>query len=62
MPEAGPPGDDAGSSAPAKQIAPDAVQQWARQLNVPAPRLRQAIWRVGPMVEDVKRLLANSPH
>src|SRR5688572_17088976 len=61
-PEGGPRGADAVSTAPAKEISPDAVKQWARQLNVPAARLRQAIWRVGPLVDDVKRFLANSSH
>jgi hypothetical protein len=55
-------GDDVASNTSGKQIAPDAVKQWARQLNVPAARLRQAIWRVGPLVDDVKRFLANSTH
>lgn len=40
-----------------EHIEPDEVQKWARQLNVPAPKLREAIKRVGPVVSDVKRFL-----
>jgi hypothetical protein len=38
-------------------IEPKEVKRWAKELNVPAPRLREAIRRVGPVVEDVKRFL-----
>jgi hypothetical protein len=38
-------------------IKPDEVTHWAKKLDVPAPRLREAIRRVGPVVEDVKRFL-----
>jgi hypothetical protein len=38
-------------------IEPNEVTRWAKQLDVPAPRLREAIRRVGPIVEDVKRFL-----
>jgi hypothetical protein len=56
-----PEGNEAEAGIAAKEITPDAVQRWAQQLNVPASRLRQAIWRVGPRVEDVKRFLASAP-
>lgn len=58
---AAPAGDDAGPDSATKQIAPDAVKHWARELNVPAPRLREAIRRVGPRVEAVRRFLESSP-
>src|SRR5690606_16460483 len=40
-------------------IEPDEVQRWARTLDVPAQRLREAIRRVGPVVDDVKRFLGS---
>lgn len=40
-------------------IEPDQVQRWAKTLDVSAQRLREAIRRVGPVVEDVKRFLAS---
>jgi hypothetical protein len=43
-----------------EHIEPDEVQKWARRLKVPAPRLREAIQRVGPVVSDVKQFLENS--
>lgn len=55
------PADDVNPDTPARQIAPDAVKHWARELNVPAPRLREAIRRVGPRVEEVRRFLAGAP-
>jgi hypothetical protein len=45
----------------AERIEPNEVKQWARQLDVSAPRLREAIKRVGPVVRDVKQFLASSP-
>jgi hypothetical protein len=51
----------AGPDSTTKQIAPDAVKRWARELNVPAPRLREAIRRVGPRVDEVRRFLASAP-
>lgn len=47
--------------ADAERIEPDQVKKWARQLNVSAPRLREAIKRVGPVVDDVKRFLESAP-
>jgi hypothetical protein len=41
----------------AETIEPDRVGTWARKLKVPAPRLREAIQRVGPLVNDVKEYL-----
>ena len=40
-----------------QHIEPDQVKQWAKNLDVSATRLREAIRRVGPVVEDVKRFL-----
>jgi hypothetical protein len=40
-----------------EHIEPDDVAKWARRLKVPAPRLREAIKRVGPVVSDVKQFL-----
>jgi hypothetical protein len=51
---------DGGTKAEPEQIAPDQVKQWARKLNVPAPRLREAMRRVGPSVSDVKQFLEGS--
>lgn len=44
-----------------EHIEPDQVAKWARRLNVPAPKLREAIQRVGPVVSDVKQFLENPP-
>lgn len=49
------------ASAGIEQIEPDAVSRWAERLKVPAPRLREAIKRVGPVVTDVKRFLEAHP-
>ena len=38
-------------------IEPDQVKQWAKDLNVSAARVREAIKNVGPKVEDVKQFL-----
>jgi Protein of unknown function (DUF2934)/Protein of unknown function (DUF3606) len=43
------------------RIEPDEVRRWARKLKVPAERLREAIQRVGPVVNDVKRYLETTP-
>lgn len=43
-----------------EHIEPDEVDKWARQLDVSAPRLREAIRRVGPVVRDVKEFLASA--
>jgi hypothetical protein len=59
---AAPTDDGGGSDSATKQIAPDAVKRWARELNVPAPRLREAIRRVGPRVDAVRRFLESVPH
>lgn len=58
--EAGVPAGQTGSPA-AERIAPDQVTKWARELNVSAPRLREAIKRVGPVVRDVKKYLESAP-
>ena len=55
-------GDQPGSpGAEPERIEPDQVRKWARQLDVSAPRLREAIRRVGPVVRDVKQFLESSP-
>jgi len=41
-------------------IEPDQLSVWAKKLKVPAPRLREAIQRVGPIVGDVKQYLEPS--
>jgi hypothetical protein len=38
-------------------IEPDDVDKWAHRLNVPAPKLREAMQRVGPVIRDIKRFL-----
>jgi hypothetical protein len=56
--EAGlPPEQSPAAASDPDRIEPDQVKKWARQLNVSAPRLREAIKRVGPVVNDVKRFL-----
>lgn len=40
-----------------EHIEPDKVTAWAKRLRVPAPKLREAIQRVGPVVSDVKKFL-----
>jgi hypothetical protein len=54
------PAEEAAARAAPEQIKPDQVKTWARKLQVPAPRLREAIKRVGPSVRDVKRFLEGS--
>jgi hypothetical protein len=41
----------------AERIEPDEVEGWAREFDVSSTRLREVISQVGPMVEDVKRVL-----
>jgi hypothetical protein len=43
-----------------EHIEPEEVKQWAARLKVPAPKLREAIKRVGPVVRDVKQFLESS--
>lgn len=45
--------------APKDRIEPDQMRQWAKRLNVNTARLREAVQRVGPVVEDVRRFLAH---
>jgi hypothetical protein len=45
------------SGADGDVIKPPDVQKWAKKLKVPAPRLREAIQRVGPVASDVRRYL-----
>jgi hypothetical protein len=40
-----------------EHVEPDEVQKWAKRLKIPAPRLREAIKRVGPVVSDIKQFL-----
>jgi hypothetical protein len=40
-----------------EHIEPDEVPKWAKRLKVPAPKLREAISRVGPLVSDINRFL-----
>jgi hypothetical protein len=40
-----------------EHVEPDQVGKWARRLKVPAPKLREAMQRVGPVVRDIKRFL-----
>lgn len=49
------------ASAGIEHIEPDTVTKWAKRLQVPAPRLREAIKRVGPAVDDVKQFLETHP-
>jgi hypothetical protein len=41
-------------------VEPDEVDKWARRLKVPAPRLREAMQRVGPVISDIKRFLGGA--
>jgi hypothetical protein len=40
-----------------EHIEPHDVTEWAKRLDVPSSRLREAIKRVGPLVKDVKKFL-----
>jgi hypothetical protein len=43
-----------------EHVEPDRVTDWAERLDVPAHRLREAIQRVGSLVEDIKQDLRDS--
>jgi hypothetical protein len=43
---------------PKERIEPDQIKQWAERLNVSTTRLREAVQRAGPVVDDVKRFLS----
>lgn len=45
--------------APKERIEPDQIKDWAKRLNVSTTRLREAVQRAGPVVDDVKRFLAH---
>jgi hypothetical protein len=45
--------------APKERIEPDQISQWAQRLNVSTTRLREAVRRAGPAVDDVKRFLSH---
>jgi hypothetical protein len=45
-----------------ERIEPDEVKAWAKALEVSEERLREAISRVGPMVDDVRRYLSDVTH
>lgn len=40
-----------------ERIEPDQVKEWAKKLNVSTTRLRTAVQRAGPIVDNVKRFL-----
>lgn len=42
---------------PKERIEPDQMKEWAKRLNVSTTRLREAVQRAGPVVDDVKRFL-----
>ena len=42
-----------------ERIEPDQMKEWAKRLNISTTRLREAVQRVGPVVDDVKRFLAH---
>jgi uncharacterized protein DUF3606 len=44
---------------PKDRIEPDQIKDWAQRLNVSTTRLREAVQRAGPVVDDVKRFLAH---
>ena len=44
---------------PKARIEPDQIKQWAERLNVSTTRLREAVQRAGPVVDDVKRFLSH---
>ena len=45
--------------SPKQRIEPDQMKEWAKRLNVSTTRLREAVQRAGPVVDDVKRFLAH---
>ena len=42
------------------RIEPEEVKRWAQTLSVSAPELREAIRRVGPLIDDVRQFLSTS--
>jgi hypothetical protein len=44
---------------PRQRIEPDQIKEWAQRLNVSTTRLREAVQRAGPVVDDVKRFLSH---
>lgn len=40
-----------------ERIEPTQIKEWAKRLNVSPVRLRAAVQRAGPVVDDVKRYL-----
>ncbi|HEX6062704.1 MAG TPA: DUF3606 domain-containing protein [Longimicrobiales bacterium] len=42
-----------------QRIEPDQIKEWAERLNVSTTRLREALQRAGPVVDDVKRFLSH---
>jgi len=44
---------------PRARIEPDQMKEWAKRLNVSTTRLREAVQRARPVVDDVKRFLAH---
>jgi hypothetical protein len=44
---------------PKERIEPDQIKDWAQRLNVSTTRLREAVQRAGPVLDDVKRFLAH---
>ena len=45
--------------SPKQRIEPDQMKEWAKRLNVSTTRLREAVQRAGPVVDDVKHFLAH---
>lgn len=43
--------------APKERIEPNQIKDWAKRLNISTTRLREAVQRAGPVVQDVKRFL-----
>lgn len=43
--------------APKERIEPNQIKEWAKRLNISTTRLREAVQRAGPVVQDVKRFL-----
>lgn len=44
---------------PKERIEPDRIKEWAQRLKVSTTRLREAVQRAGPVVDDVKRFLSH---
>lgn len=44
---------------PKERIEPDKMKEWAKRLNVSTTRLREAVQRAGPIVDDAKRFLTH---